>query len=54
MSTQQIYRGKRKMEDVIERFASPKAEDPLIKYWIQRKIDFEIPKKEKKKDKRAC
>jgi hypothetical protein len=48
MTTEQIQKNRRR-EDVVAKFSRPKAEDPLISYWIKRKKEFNETQEEKKK-----
>ena len=51
MEQKQAQRGK-KTEDVIEEFSRQKAEDPLIRHWIERKKQMqesEVPEQHKTK-----
>jgi hypothetical protein len=49
MTTEQIQKTRRRGEDIVAKFSRPKAEDPLIRYWIERKKEFDEIQEEKKK-----
>jgi len=49
MTTEQVQKNKRTIEDTVEQFSKQKADDPLIRYWIERKKWSDESQKDEKK-----